>query len=255
MTALGLRSSGRLALTTRRRARLTVPPESPDEINALAFWYDAAVSPVIETGGAIERWDDLSGNANHASQPVAAERPTKTTDGEDRDIIRFDGIDDTLAIATPPNLAAGVTLFIVFTVRDRSDFSGIVSAAAATGVDHETFFSLQNASASSDQLQWVGHSADPNPLLIQRDDSGVIGLAILSAAGGNAVFEDLDGKGSDTYEGVFGIPAQIILAGHYNNGTLGYSAIDTHELGLYNRALTAGERSALYDYLANKYGL
>ncbi len=255
MTALGLRSSGRLAFSTRRRARFTVPPESPGEINALAFWYDAAVSPVIETAGAVERWDDLSGNANHASQSVAAERPIKTTDDGGRDVIRFDGIDDTLAIATPPNLAAGVTLFIVFAVRDRSDFSGIVSAAAATGVDHETFFSLQNASASSDQLQWLGHSANSNPLLIQRDDSGTIGLAILSAAGGNAVFEDLDGGGSDTYEGAFGIPAQIILAGHYNNGTLGYSAIDTLELGLYNRALTAGERSALYDYLANKYGL
>jgi hypothetical protein len=221
----------------------------------LAFWYDAEVSPVIETGGAIERWDDLSGNGNHAIQPVAGERPIKTTDGGGRDVIRFDGIDDTLAVSNPPNLAAGVTLFLVFTVRERSDFSGIVSAAAATGVDHETFFSLQNASAPSDQLEWLGHSADPNPLMIQRNDSGAISLAILSAAGGNAVFEDLEGEGLDQYEGVFGAPDQIIVAGHYNNGTLGYSAIDTHELGLYSRALTAGERSALYDYLANKYGL
>jgi len=242
-------------LTSRRRARFTVPPESPDEISALAFWYDAATSSVIETDGAIERWDDLSGNANHASQSVADERPMKTTDAGGRDVIRFDGIDDTLAIANPPNLAAGVTLFLVFTVRTRSDFSGIVSAAAATGVDHETFFSLQNASAASDQLQWLGHSAEPNPLLIQRSDSGMIGLAILSAAGGNAVFKDLDGVGSDTYDNAFGIPDQIIVAGHYNNGTFGYSAIDAHELGLYNRALTAGERSALYDYLASKYGL
>jgi hypothetical protein len=221
----------------------------------LAFWYDAEVSPVIETGGAIERWDDLSGNGNHAIQPVAGERPIKTTDGGGRDVIRFDGIDDTLAVSNPPNLAAGVTLFLVFTVRERSDFSGIVSAAAATGVDHETFFSLQNASAPSDQLEWLGHSADPNPLMIQRNDPGAISLAILSAAGGNAVFEDLEGEGLDQYEGVFGTPNEIIVAGHYDNGTLGYSAIDTHELGLYSRALTAGERSALYDYLANKYGL
>lgn len=242
-------------MTTKRRGRVTVRPESPGEISALACWYDAAVSPVVETGGAIERWDDLSGNANHAGQSVTAERPIKTTDGEGRDVIRFDGIDDTLAVETPPNLAAGVTLFLVFTMRARSDFSGIASAAAATGVDHEMFFSLQNASAASDQFEWLGLSADLDPLLIQRGDSGGIGLAILSAAGGNALFEDLAGTGTDAYQGGFATPAQIILAGHYDNGTYGFSAVDVHELGLYNRALTAGERSALYDYLANRYGL
>jgi len=255
MTALGLRSSGGLALTSRRRARLTVPPESPDQISALAFWYDAAASPVVETAGVVERWDDLSGNANHAGQTASAERPIRTVDGSGRDVIRFDGIDDTLAVTNPPNLAAGVTLFLAFAMRARTDFSGIVSAAAETGVDHETFFSLQNASAASEEFQWIGHSAGLNPLLIERSDSGGIGLAILSAAGGSAFFRDLDGEGSDTYGDGFGIPAEVILAGHYDNGTFGYSASDFHEVGLYSRALTPGERSALYDYLANKYGL
>jgi hypothetical protein len=255
MTALGLRPSGRLALSSRRRARSKAPPESPDQISSLAFWYDAEFSPAIETAGAIERWDDLSGNGNDAGQSASSERPIKATDGEGRDVIRFDGIDDTLAVANPPSLAAGVTLFIVFAVRTRSDFSGIVSAAAATGVDHEGFFSLQNASAASDQLQWLGQSAGSDPLLIERDDHGTIGFAILSAAAGNAVFQDLDGQGSDTYDGAFATPDQIILAGHYNNGTFGYSAIDVHEMGLYTRSLSAGERVALYDYLTSKYGL
>ena len=203
----------------------------------------------------IERWDDLSGNGNHAAQTVSGERPIKATDGEGRDVVRFDGSDDTLAVASPPSLASGMTLFIVFAVRTRSDFSGIVSAAAATGVDHEAFFSLQNASAASDQLQWLGFTGGLDPLLIERDDSATIGLAILSAAAGNALFEDLDGQGSDTYDGTFATPDQIILAGHYNDGTFGYSAIDVYELGLFTRALTTGERVALHDYLKNKYGL
>jgi hypothetical protein len=255
MTALGLRSSGRLGLSSRRRPHSTVPPESPDQISSLAFWYDAEASPTIEASGVIERWDDLSSNGNHAGQTVTSERPIKATDGEGRDVIRFDGIDDTLAVTTPPSFATGVTLFIVFAVRTRSDFSGIVSAAAATGVDHEAFFSLQNASAASEQFQWLGKSAGSDPLLIERDDNTTIGLAILSAAAGNALFEDLDGQGSDTYDGAFATPDQIILAGHYNNGTFGYSAIDVYELGLYTRALAPAERIALYDYLRNKYGL
>jgi hypothetical protein len=232
-----------------------VPPESPDQISSLAFWYDAEASPTIEASGVVERWDDLSSNGNHAGQIVSSERPIKTTDGEGRDVIRFDGVDDTLAIATPPSLATGVTLFIVFAVRTRSDFSGIVSAAAATGVDHEAFFSLQSTSAASGQFQWLGHSAGPDPLSIEREDGEAIGLAILSAAAGNARFEDLDGQGLDTYDGAFATPDEIILAGHYNDGTFGYSAIDVYELGLFARALTTGERAALHDYLRNKYGL
>src|ERR671919_963130 len=110
MTALGLRPSGRLSLSSRRRPRSTVPPESPEQISSLAFWYDAEASPTIESGGVIERWDDLSSNGNHAGQAVSSERPIKATDGEGRDVIRFDGIDDTLAIAIPPDLAAGAPL-------------------------------------------------------------------------------------------------------------------------------------------------
>jgi hypothetical protein len=230
-----------------------VTPESPSEISSLEFWYDAEASATIETGGAIERWDDLTSNGNHASQTVSDERPIKATDAAGRNVIRFDGIDDTLAISSPPSLAAGMTLFLVFAVRTRSDFSGIVSAAAATGVDHEAFFSLQNASATSNQFQWLGQSAGSDPLLIQREDHGTIGLAILSAAAGNATFEDLDGQGSDAYDGAFAAPDQIILAGHYDNGTFGYSAVDVHELGLFSRALTAGEKAALSDYLKMKY--
>jgi hypothetical protein len=256
MTALGLRSSGRLALSSRRRPRsATVPPESPDQISSLALWYDAEASPTIEASGVVERWDDLTSNGNHAGQTVSSERPIKVADDENREVIRFDGIDDTLAIATPPSLAAGMTLFIVFAVRTRSDFSGIVSAAAATGVDHEAFFSLQSASAASGQFQWLGRSGGSDSLLIERDDNAAIGFAILSAAAGNARFEDLDGEGVDTYDGTFATPDKIVLAGHYNDGTFGYSAVDVYELGLFTRILSAAERIALQDYLKNKYGL
>ena len=177
------------------------------------------------------------------------------TDGAGRVVLRFDGVNDTLAIATPPDLAAGVSLFMVFAVRTRSDFSGIVSAAAATGVDHEVFFSLQNASAASGQFQWLGRSAEADPLLIQRPDGGSIGLAVLSAGGGSAIFQDLEGQGTDTYDGPFAIPAQIILGGHYDDGTFGYAAVDIYELGLYARALTVGERAAVHGYLRDKYEL
>jgi hypothetical protein len=93
------------------------------------------------------------------------------------------------------------------------------------------------------------------PTSIERDDNAAINLAILSAAAGEARFDDLDGQGSDTYDGTFGTPDEIVLAGHYNDGTFGYSAIDVYEIGLFTRGLTAGERVVLRDYLRNRYGL
>ena len=65
MTALGLRPSARLRLssTSRSATRRFLPTRLPD----LAFWYDA-VGSTYESG----TWHDLSGNGNHAAQPLAA---------------------------------------------------------------------------------------------------------------------------------------------------------------------------------------
>ena len=104
------------------------------------------------------------------------------------------------------------------------------------------------------QFQWLGRSGEADPLLIERNDSAAINLAILTAAGGNARFEDADGQGLDTYDGAFATPDQIVVAGHYDNGTFGFSAIDVYEIGLYTRALAAGEKAFLADYLRNKHG-
>lgn len=252
MTALGLRSAGRLGLSPRRPG--SVRQFSPSSLPGLAFWYDAADSPVIEAGGVIQRWDDLSGNANHAAQPAPGQRPIKTTDGL-RDVIRLDGIDDALLVASPPSLAGGATLFAVFAMRTRVDFAGIVSVAAATGVDHANFFTLQNASAASGLFRWLGRSTEADTLLIQRPDTGLVALAILAAAGGAASYRDLAAEVADTYGGSFAAPAQIVLGGRYNGATFGYAAVDFYEIGLYSRMLTGVEKNQLADYLIARHGL
>jgi hypothetical protein len=252
MTALGLRAAGRLGLSPRRPG--SIREFSPSTLPGLAFWYDAADSPVIEAGGVIQRWDDLSGNANHAAQPAPGQRPLKTTAGG-RDVIRFDGIDDALLVAAPPSFAGGVTLFAVFAMRTRVDFAGIVSVAAATGVDHANFFTLQNASAASGLFRWLGRSTEANTLLIQRPDPGAPVLAILTAAGGTATYRDLSAEVADPYGGSFAAPAQIVLGGRYNGATFGYSPVNFYEIGVYSRALTGAERDQIAAYLTERYGL
>jgi hypothetical protein len=99
MTALGLQASTRLGLNPRGKGRGQQNNAfAPDTLGGLAYWYDAANSPVVQSGGVVERWDDLSGNANHAAQSTSAARPLKTTDAAARPLIRFDGTDDALLV-------------------------------------------------------------------------------------------------------------------------------------------------------------
>ncbi|MGH6885646.1 MAG: hypothetical protein ACREGK_06190, partial [Geminicoccales bacterium] len=92
MTALRL--GPRLGLSRRRGRRSPgAAPFAPDQLAGLAFWYDAVQSPVVESGGIVEQWQDLSGNGNHAAQSNGAQRPAKTIDVAGRQVLRFDGTD------------------------------------------------------------------------------------------------------------------------------------------------------------------
>ena len=146
MTVLGLRASGRLNISPQRRSLAT--PFLPTRLPGLAFWYDGSLS-----GYAGGIWQDISGNGNHAAQPTSARRPAKTVDGAGRNLLRFDGTDDALLVGNPPDLSAGLTVFVVYRVRTPVDFRGIFTASAATGVDHEQFFTLQYEQAANHRIQ------------------------------------------------------------------------------------------------------
>src|SRR5918994_1447416 len=160
MTVLGLRPTGRLRLSPGRRP--LPAPFLPTRLPGLAFWYDAEVS-----GYAGGTWRDLSGNDNHAAQPSASRQPAKTTDSAGRGLLRFDGVNDALLVGSPPDLSGGLTFFIVYRVRTPVDFHGIFTASAATGTDHQQFFTLQYEQAANQRIQLFGRSIQSNQVVTQ----------------------------------------------------------------------------------------
>lgn len=75
------------------------------------LWLDAADSTslydatsggsLVAADGAIARWQDKSGNANHGTQATSGARPTRKTALQNgRDVVRFDGSNDTLSYGT-----------------------------------------------------------------------------------------------------------------------------------------------------------
>ena len=252
MTALGLRTSSRLRLSSRRRS--PAPGFVPTRLPELAFWYDAALSPY-----ASGIWHDLSGNGNHAAQPIASRQPSHAADGAGRQLLRFDGINDALLVNTPPDLSAGLTLFVTYRVRNRVDFTGIFTAAAGTGTDHHEFFTLQYEEPINRRVQLFGRSLQQTPAVIKRVDSTETQYAIITFDddGVDVEFRDLNGIGGvSSTEAPFGTPAVMILGARYNLGALfNFGAVDLYEVGLYPRELSPAERDQLEAYVKKRHGL
>ena len=233
------------------------PPFSPAAIAGLAFWYDAEQSQRTAPGGAVSRWGDLSGNGNDGEQDVAAARPLPISDESGRSALCFDGVDDVLQVAAPPDLAGGLTAFVVFRMRERADFAGIIGAGAASGEDHQQYFTLQSATAASEQLQLFGRSLEPDPLLVKSVDSGGVQYALFTIDAAGASLRDAAGTTTDASSTTaFGTPAAVTLGARLNDGLpFAFGAIDLYEVGLYGRVLMPAELDQLEAYLQVKRGL
>jgi hypothetical protein len=77
-----------------------------------ALWLDAAdASTVTTVTGAVSQWNDKSGNARHASQATAGNRPALISNVyTGKSAIRSDGINDFLSI-TPFTVSAGIRAY------------------------------------------------------------------------------------------------------------------------------------------------
>jgi hypothetical protein len=251
MTALGLRTSSRLRLNGRRAS---VADFVPTRLSGLAFWYDASLSTY-----ASGTWHDLSGNGNHAAQPVAAQQPSHTVDGAGRKVLRFDGGNDALLVNSPPDLSAGLTLFVVYRVRTPVDFRGIFTASAASGADHQQFFTLQYEQVANRRVQVFGRSVQPDQTVVRSVDSTETQYAIVTFDddGVDVELRDLNGIAGDSSSiAPFGTPAVMVLGARYNQGAVfNFGAIDLCEVGLYARELSPAERDQLEVYLQKHHGL
>jgi hypothetical protein len=252
MTVLGLRSSGRLRLGSTRRP--LPAPFLPTRLPDLAFWYDAELS-----GYAGGIWRDLSGNGNNTTQPSLSGRPVKTADETGRSLLRFDGVNDALLVNSPPDLSGGLTFFVVYRMRTPVDFHGIFTASAATGTDHEEFFTLQYEQATNQRIQVFGRSTRPNQVVSQGVDSTEkqYAIATFDDDGIDVELRDLNGiKGDTSTFAPFGTPAVMILGARYNQGAIfRFGAVDIYEIGLYSRELSPAERDQLETYVRQRHAL
>jgi hypothetical protein len=169
--------------------------------------------------------------------------------------VRFDGVDDVLDLAGTLPALQPFTAAVVYRVRSRGDFVGVMSAAAESGLDHESFWTFQTASAASNDMQLLGRSLEADELALTRADNDVAQIAIWTAATGTATLQDRAGQISDTYGGSFGTPAVIVLGARYEAGPFNHADIDVMGTVGVNSALAGADRQKLIDWAIAKWGV
>jgi hypothetical protein len=88
------------------------PAFSPTDISGLKLWLKADTL-VLNDNDPVGTWADQSGNANNVTQATAANKPLyKTAIINGKPVVRFDGINDSLANATP-SLTIASSVFVV----------------------------------------------------------------------------------------------------------------------------------------------
>jgi hypothetical protein len=93
----------------------TLAAFSPLTVANCELWLDASdSSSVTLTSSAVSQWNDLSGNNRHATQGTANNRPAYSATVNGRNVITFDGTNDSLISGLASSVITGyVTMFCV----------------------------------------------------------------------------------------------------------------------------------------------
>ena len=253
----------------------TAAPFSPSDISGLQLWLDATTglfdatsggSAVTTDGSAVARWEDQSGNGNHATQGTSNNRPIlKTSIQNSKNVVRFDGSNDRLTCGDVLDLGTNdISIFIVCKITNAS--AGLVGKSRAAG--NEKRYSLLRENSKLYFLSELQSGATNLNTYPEKTSDTSSAFRLLTAS-----YKRLDGRylrinksatanvssGNDT--GSWNTAWEFLI-GAYQNSTGDSSTIfyplngDICEIIVYiGTALTGTQRDNVETYLYDKWGI
>jgi hypothetical protein len=218
---------------------------NPLSIPGLALWLDAADTSTITVGTGVSQWRDKSATGSLWTQGTGNNQPATGTQAiNGRNVLVFDGVNDTLTASNPVPTAMPATAFFVFRLLSKSNF-GMLWA----GSDTVTYFSQQSTSGV---MQWVFTSTWA-ATAAEVTGNATIATAVWPTAGnGTARFNGADRASTTARPSPSGLTGTHYL-GSFSSGNWGNFALG--EVLWYSRDLTATERAAVETGLASKWGV
>jgi hypothetical protein len=224
--------------------------------SGVQLWMQADTGTTLGTGDKVLEWADQSGNRNTAAQTDENLAPTLVANAlNGHAVVRFDGVDDVLDVADSDSISITNDISTFYVLR-FDNFSTFRSVWGKTLVNQPAPTDIYAGSGSGTPVFYRGNGTSPGNANGARPyPAGSYILAGVQQAG-TAVSHFLNGapNGGGTITVVAEDRDTALRIGSRGDGVTRMSG-DLAELLIYDRALSASERTALQRHLAEKYAL
>jgi hypothetical protein len=223
--------------------------------NGITLWFDASDSATVTVSdGKVSRWNDKSGNNNHATQQISAQRPTLQGAAQNGlNTMRFTAsARQFMHLATVIDAdEAGYTIVAVLRRAGPGGTGRLLLLGGTTSTGYVTW--LTGSQGAQFQASSFGH-------FLYGPHGG------LSSTGYNLVSIDmrgadghlyLNGSNQDMKAGVGGVvvgPSQFSTVGHATFSVPTYCNGEIAEFLLFKGILSSAARQGVESYLKAKWG-
>jgi len=223
---------------------------NPKSIAGLQLWLDAADSSAISTGTGVSEWRDKSATGSKWAQATGNDQPaTGTATMNGKNVLEFDGSNDSLSATTPLSTSMPLTMFVVQRIVASRTFGMTYTSGTSGGhfdIRQDSFTGRLEVVANATQVAGTGATTD-------RIGNNDILSVRFPTTGNNSVFLN----GTELTAGP-GVVARPVLTGtHYiGRRSDGFHAnIQVAEIIAYSTLLTDTQRKTVESHLGKKWGI
>lgn len=233
------------------------PPFSPTDVAGLVLWLKAD-SLSLNDNDPVSTWTDSSGSGNNATGSLTARPLYKTNVVNSLPVVRFDGIDDTLAVARHASLEPNnVTILAVVRAAAAPPAFKYLLSKVHTAGDHASYALLSGVAADAGPFVHVATTGQVFGAAVDGDvvfngEARILGMR----ADGSTLGTYFNGgtNGTATAVGNIQYNAFDLYVGSFSD-TLGFAAFDLGELLIYNTALSDADRWRVQGYLGERWAI
>lgn len=231
---------------TERVVEIVLVPRdfNPTRIESCALWLKADAINGLSDGEPVETWPDHSGNGYDATQVIESARPIYRANAiNGRPALRFDGVDDFMALSLFES-ATDHTFLFVYSQTPAGGHSNYLFDA------QQGRLALDSAgSVSPYHVRWLDDTWHDIAPAIGGDQI----LTWVFSGNAGEVFRNGAPLGTAPYSPK-SLRGNVTLGSNYGGHQSLFSG-DIAEVVYYNRALSAEERRLVEQYLNSRYGI
>lgn len=242
------------------------PAFRPSDISGLQLWLDATTglfdatsggSAVTTDGSAVARWEDQSGNGRHFTQSTSNNRPVlKTSIQNNKNIIRFDAVNDFMQMGSSFSGLTSACYFIVLKITNDPPTN-----QAKAG--HPIFFLYGNTAgfATASAYTWTDGNIYDCTMTTTRKTVGNPSISLINFHLYNVESTDSAWTARLNKTQLFTTSTNTfsqngtILGRSADQSSTYYFDGDIGELVVYSSILSTDDRGKVQDYLYTKWGI